>query len=167
MAEIRDITAYILSRVPGRRRLSNARLTKMVYLADWKSAIETRKTISNIKWYYDNFGPFVWDVVNTARQNPLLFNVTCSADSDGNRRTFLSLADRRYKARLDRSEAQSVDHIIQVTKDLDWPDFIRLVYSTYPIASRQKFQELDLVALADEYADYQAEVGKAEHGGGH
>jgi hypothetical protein len=34
---------------------------------------------------------------------------------------------------------------------MTWNDFIRLVYSTYPIMSQERGTELDLAALAEEY----------------
>jgi hypothetical protein len=39
MAELKDIIAYYCKQYPHKAELSKARLTKMVYLADWKSAI--------------------------------------------------------------------------------------------------------------------------------
>lgn len=158
MAEIKDMAAYTLSLISPSHRLSNARLTKTIYLAYWKSAIENRRTISPINWYFDNFGPFVWDVVSTAREYPNLFRVDESLDRAGNRRTTIALSDRHYRPRLETQDREAIDHVVRVTAKLDWPEFIRLVYSTYPISSREKYQYLDLIKLADEYADYVKET---------
>ncbi len=51
MAALKDIIAYYCDRYPHKEELSKARLTKMVYLADWKSAIVHGKQISDIKWF--------------------------------------------------------------------------------------------------------------------
>jgi len=64
MAAITDILAYILNRYPHAQEMSNARITKMVYLADWKHAIDSHRQISSINWVFNNYGPFVWDVKN-------------------------------------------------------------------------------------------------------
>jgi hypothetical protein len=44
-----------------------------------------------------------------------------------------------------------LDFVIEKTKDLEWNDFIRLIYSTYPIVTQDKYSKLDLVSLAKEY----------------
>ena len=38
-----------------------------------------------------------------------------------------------------------------VTKDKTWDQFITFVYSTYPIVNSERYSQLDLVALAQEY----------------
>jgi hypothetical protein len=40
MATLGDVMAYLCEHYPHKDDLSKARLTKLVYLADWKSAIE-------------------------------------------------------------------------------------------------------------------------------
>ena len=154
MANIKDVAAYILSSLPRGHKVSNARLTKICYLADWKRAIESRKTITEIHWYFDHFGPFVWDVVNTIREYPKLFAVEELARPGRERLTLISLKDRRYSPLLEVSEREAIDHVLEVTKDLPWPDFIHLVYSTYPILTTEKYKYLSLVDLAEEYARY-------------
>ena len=49
MAELKDIVAYILKKYPTKSDMSNARLTKLVYLSDWKHSIKTYSQISNIR----------------------------------------------------------------------------------------------------------------------
>jgi len=44
--------------------------------------------------------------------------------------------------------------------DLEWQDLLRLVYSTYPILSSERYSELDLVALAKEYEQELAAIGR-------
>ena len=62
MVKLIDIILYILKNYPHKNELSNARLTKMIYLIDWRSAFDNGKQITNIKWYFDNYGSFVHDV---------------------------------------------------------------------------------------------------------
>jgi hypothetical protein len=58
---------------------------------------------------------------------------------------------KKYAPLISDKERQSLDHIIDVTKRLYWDDFIRLVYSTHPIASSERYEFLDLAAKAREY----------------
>ena len=131
--------------------LSNARLTKMVYLADWKHALENGTQITNIDWYFDNYGPFVRDVEATALKNPQLFKVHSTTNMYGQYKKTFSLKDEGYAPNLKRSELDALDHIINVTKILYWKDFIKLVYSTHPIASSERYTHLDLPEKAREY----------------
>ena len=73
MADLKDMIYYILKKYPKKDHLSNARLTKIIYLSDWYSAINYNKQISNIHWYFDNYGPFVWDVLDEIKQHSDLF----------------------------------------------------------------------------------------------
>ncbi len=41
--------------------------------------------------------------------------------------------------------------MINATKNKNWEDFIRLVYSTYPCVTQPKGSQLNLVELAKKY----------------
>ena len=74
--ELKYIMYYIIKNYPNqlKQELSNARLTKTVYLADWKQAIIKHRQISDIKWYFDNYGPFVNDIKHEA-ESRINFNI--------------------------------------------------------------------------------------------
>ncbi|UEC43425.1 MAG: hypothetical protein METHAR1v1_1370003 [Methanothrix sp.] len=151
MAELKDIIAYILKKYPTRSDMSNARLTKLVYLSDWKHSIKLYSQISNIKWYFNNFGPFVWDVKDTARDNPHLFELETTTNMYGDLKTIFILRKIEYIPNLSDDEMESIDHVINETKNLSWDQFIRLVYSTYPIASTERYTYINLIEKAKEY----------------
>lgn len=151
MAELKDIIAYILKKYPTRSDMSNARLTKLVYLSDWKHSIKLYSQISNIKWYFNNFGPFVWDVKDIARDNPHLFELETTTNMYGDLKTIFILSKIEYIPNLSDDEMESIDHVINETKNLSWDQFIRLVYSTYPIASTERYTYINLIEKAKEY----------------
>jgi hypothetical protein len=153
MAELRDVIAYILKKYPSRQleELSNARLTKMVYLVDWLGCLSTGRQITRIKWRFDNHGPFVWDVKDCAQSNPNLFSVEQDRNAFGAKRTRFNLRDESYKPNLSSFEMSAVDKIINISSPLYWSDFISLVYGTHPIASSERYTDLDLVQKAAEY----------------
>lgn len=154
MTELRDVMAYLIQKYPERMsdELSNARLTKMVYLADWRHVLETGRQITDIRWYFDNYGPFVKDVQETATVNSDIFKVEATQNMYGQYKKKFALVDRRFEPRLKDSEKAALDHIISVTQRLYWNDFIKLVYSTHPIASSERYTYLDLAAKAKDYA---------------
>jgi hypothetical protein len=154
MAKLKDVMAYLLLNCPDESDLSNARVTKLVYLSDWRHAITQKSQITDIRWYFDNFGPFVWDIKDTAEANPSLFLTRDSLTALGNPKLLLSIKRTDYDPMISEVEKRSIDHVIDKTKDLSWREFLRLVYSTYPIVTSSKYSELDLVEKADEYLKY-------------
>lgn len=151
MAALTDILAYILQEYPYKNELSNARVTKMVYLADWKQALEEKRQISPIKWFFNSYGPFVWDIMETAENNAELFDIDETENLYGERKKLLALRDKIFQPQLTKTEKAAIDHIIEVTKPMNWESFIRLVYSTHPIVSSERYTHLDLVEKAWEY----------------
>lgn len=52
---------------------------------------------------------------------------------------------------LTDEEKDLLDFVINSSASKNWDDFIKLVYSTYPIVTQERFAKLDLIALACEY----------------
>lgn len=151
MAELRDIIAYYCKKYPHKMELSKARLTKMVYLADWKSCINRGKQISKINWVYNHFGPYVEDVANTA-QTDSIFDIKSTTNFLGKSKQVVKLKSENYDPKsLSVADKNILDHIISITSKRYWNSFIELVYSTYPIIKSEKFSNLNLVELAEEY----------------
>lgn len=148
---------YILKRYPNKDDLSNARLTKLVYLSDWHQCLNYKKQISPIDWYFDNFGPYVSDVQNTALENPALFEIEETRNMFGKLKRVVRLLNEQYEPSLETGEIESIEHIINNTSKLNWDEFIKLVYSTYPIISSDKYSKLNLIKKAAKYRLAQAE----------
>lgn len=151
MAELKDIIVYLLQQYPHAGELSNARVTKMVYLADWKAALDYGRQLSRINWFFDNYGPFVWDVFETVKGDPT-FEIDMTANFYGSPKRLFRLAPYSlYQPNLGETEQAILRHVVEHTHPLSFDHFIRLVYSTYPIASSARYEQLDLVAKAQEY----------------
>lgn len=153
MAKLHDVMSYIISKYPLKHELSNARLTKLVYLSDWKHCLSNNSQITDISWYFNNYGPFVWDVKDAAKGSPDVFLIKEDETMFGSEKTIISLQSnfRIKDANLTADEVKAIDHIIGITKNLYWDDFIRLVYSTYPISKSERYTYLDLKSLASDY----------------
>ncbi|ANL35141.1 Panacea domain-containing protein [Rhizobium phaseoli] len=152
MATVRDAVAYLVAKYPHKDELSKARVTKMVYLADWKAAIDYGRQITDIKWKFHHFGPYVDDVYRAALDDPAL-RVTQEVNVYGNLKERIELADPKTPVYLQESERLIFNHVINETKPLRWDGFIKLVYSTYPILSGMRGSSLDLVASAKTYRE--------------
>jgi len=155
MATLEDAIAYILREYPYRDETSNARVTKMLYLADWHNLIQGKQSVTNVQWYFDNYGPFVWDVRNAVAQSRVM-SIETTQNYYGTPKDQFVLTDAAYEPDLSADEKAALDHVITETKALTWPAFIKLVYSTYPVATSERYTRLNLVAKAKEYRRLEA-----------
>lgn len=153
MTALKEALAYILKNYPQHmsHELSNARVTKMLYLADWHQAINKGRQITNIDWYFDNYGPYVSDVKETAEADPAVFEAAWTNNMYGQPKLMLGLHDWSYAPNVSIEAKESLDHVLEQTKKMYWDSFIKLVYSTYPVTSSDRYSHLDLVQKATEY----------------
>lgn len=150
MADLRDIIYEVLWE-NGKYSDSKARLTKTVYLIDWVYACNHQRQLTDIRWYYDYYGPFVYDVVNTAKQHPSLFKINESVNTHGGITTTISINDVNYAPTIPQEDKDLIDSIVRSIKKYDFDEFIKLVYSTYPVMTSDQYTYLNLVEKAKEY----------------
>ncbi len=151
MTELKDVMAYIIANYPFKGELSNARLTKMVYLTDWKNALLSGRQVTDISWRFVDFGPFVRDIQDTAVSYSEIFNSIETTNQYGVKKLLITLNDPNFQPNLSSEEKKVIDHVIEKTKRLNWNDFIRLIYSTYPILKSERYSDLNLIKFAKEY----------------
>lgn len=149
MATVRDVVAYICQRYPYAGELSKARLTKLVYLSDWKMCIQTDHQITPIRWYFNHFGPYVDDVEQLAR-NDRAFAIDRTNNFYGGLKEIIRLVGEIHPD-LTVQERLAIDFSIENTQNLSWDAFIKLVYSTYPVLTESRFDYLDLPTLSRQY----------------
>jgi uncharacterized protein YwgA len=150
MAKLRDVVAYLCKNYPYKHELSKARLTKMVYLADWRSCLKRGKQMTNIVWEFNFYGPYVEDVINVVKSDPS-FEVIQTTNQHGGYKELISVHEDVTYPTLTSEDKEILDFVINTTKSKFWDDFIRLVYSTYPIVTQSRFSTLDLEDLARRY----------------
>ncbi len=143
-----DIVRYIVKNHPN--ELTKGRLNKLVYLADWKSAIDFQSQISSIKWKFNHYGPYVDDIENDIN-NDNRFKIRSSTTMYGNDKYLVELLNDANFNEPNETEKNILNFIIEITKDLSWNKFINAVYSTYPVKSSERGSFLDLVLLANKY----------------
>lgn len=142
-----DLIAYICQTYPHSRELSKARLTKIIFLADWKSCQKNGEQLTEIKWYFDNYGPYVDDVVDSARECDFL-GVEQEMNFYGNPKERIYIKDEKYQPKISADVIKIVDEVFEETKRLYWDDFIKHVYSTSPIRNSKKYSFLNLQKMA-------------------
>ncbi|WP_322804468.1 Panacea domain-containing protein [Vibrio alfacsensis] len=150
MNQIQQIVAYFCIHYPYATELSNARMTKLVYLADWFSALADNTTLTEINWVFNHYGPYVDDVINNVSLNPH-FSIIRTQTNFGSPKSVVSYFGQDITEHLPVRTRQILDLVINKTQDLYFNDFINYVYSTYPVRAQDRYANLNLVALAQEY----------------
>lgn len=147
---LRDAMIYLCKHYPHSHELSRGRLTKLVYLADWRSAIERGSQLTRTRWIFNHYGPYVHDVIDLAREDEA-FTIESTRNAYGSSKEVVqAVGDAGYPTLTD-GDKRILDFVIDSTKSKFWGDFINLVYSTYPVVTQDKYSELNLVELAKEY----------------
>ena len=143
---------YVLKYYPSDgHELTKTRLTKLIYLLDWESALKTGRQVTDINWYFNHYGPFVSDVFDAADDDSEL-RIVEKVSNFGTKKYVVEakhgLESLTYDLTFD--EEVLINKIIEETKYKSWNDFIDYVYETYPIRETEKYGFLDLVKLAEE-----------------
>ncbi len=151
VSKVKNVLRYLISKYPYESDLSKTRVTKMVYLADWYYALQYRKQITDIEWYFDHYGPYVPDVFKVAKNDKEL-EVKGSYSMYGSPKSIIVLKreDENIQFKLTKNEMDIIDKVIEETKNLSWNSFISKVYNTIPIKNGRKYESLDLVSYASE-----------------
>ncbi|CDL84038.1 Panacea domain-containing protein [Xenorhabdus szentirmaii] len=153
MDKLQQITAYFCTKYPIQSELSKARLTKMVYLADWFSSLVQGKQLTDIKWVFNHYGPYVDDVFEAITRSRQNFHIKNELNIYGSEKHTIHFIGNEHDISLTTDEITILNTVINKTKSLYFNDFIDYVYSTYPIRSRTRYSILDLPKLAEEYKD--------------
>ena len=147
--QLNDLIGYIVMNYKHKDDLSKARLNKIIYLIDWKSAIDREKQITSIEWYFNNYGPYVNDIEISLSFDER-FTIEKTRNYFGNEKNIVRIKTDNFKSPTDE-ERHIIDLVINLTQDLSWNKFINAVYSTFPIKKTEKGSSLNLVQFAKEY----------------
>lgn len=150
MNTLKDVIKYIFRHYPHKGELSKARLVKMIYLSDWKFCILYNKQITSIKWIFNHYGPYVSDVIELIEHDDD-FVVKHVVNMFGDSKALIYLKDEAKAPEVSREVSDVLSFVINKTFMLNWNDFINLIYSTYPIVTKDRYSMLDLAELATEY----------------
>ena len=151
--KILNIMKYFLKNYPHKSELSASRLTKMVYLSDWKSAIENEKQLTDAIWHFHHYGPYIDDFLKLALEDKNI-EVEETINMFGKKKQLIKLKESFSEEINLSDETKSIlDFVINSTKQKNYEDFIKLVYSTYPVISSNRYSDFDLVEMAKNYKE--------------
>jgi len=148
---INNLVKYFLKNHPNPDDLAVSRLTKLLYLSDWKNAIENNEQITDSNWVFDRYGPYISEVLDMAKKDKE-FKIIETLNSFGTKKQVIQLVDvENSEVCLNEEVEKIASFVIKATKDKTYNQFIKLVYSTYPIISSEQYSNLDLVESAANY----------------
>lgn len=147
--KVDNVLRYIINEYPYPDELSKTRTTKLIYLIDWKSVQKTGKQITEIQWYFDHYGPYVSDVLDTADEDKEI-RISEKISNFGTKKYVVEskLDGEKLQCDISDNERIIIDEVINETKKLSWNAFIDFVYATPPIVNSEKYGYLDLNKLA-------------------
>ena len=145
MAHTIEALTYIAVTANKSVPLSLLRMTTLLYLSDWRSALQYEKQISDIQWMH----PFVSKLPEIAQR---LSIAHFKLDSQLN---VEFVGEPLSHSSLPREEQECIDFVLRTEGHKGWIESFRLAYSTYPMFSQSPQAILDLVGLAKQYSDAQ------------
>ena len=151
--KLRDAMVYLCQRYARERDMSNARMTKLVYLADWKCSIEHGRQLTAVEWM-SAFGGVSGEAVEALLKADKAFETLPVRDARGVTGKFLlRVAKDAGSPSLSEEDRVVLDFVLETAERLDWLEFSRLVHSTYPVFSNDRDERLDLPGLAKVYVE--------------
>ncbi|WP_336938329.1 Panacea domain-containing protein [Acinetobacter modestus] len=146
--KLEKIMAYICQNYPFKDELSDARLTKMIYLTDWFSSVLVGHQATDIEWVFNHYGPYVKDISELANSSKN-FIVKKKLNPYGNNKAVIAYVGEDID--IDITSKKIINKVIDKTKSMYFNDFIDYVYSTYPIKNNDRYTILNLPELAQQY----------------
>lgn len=152
MQKLEDIIAYLYQQSPNKDDLSKGRVTKLIFLADWRMSLMARKQVSDLRWYVNKYGPYADDLETLFRTGDVFVFRDTGNYYGGNKKTIaFKVEDHLYNPALADLEKQVIDATIKATAELGWNEFSNMVNRTYPLVNGEKYDFLDLPQLASQY----------------
>ncbi|MBZ7930933.1 Panacea domain-containing protein [Campylobacter molothri] len=149
MMNIIDVAGYFIKN--SKTVLSKGRLNKLIYLVDWKNCLDNNEQLTAIQWKFNHYGPYVDEIQDTI-ENDSKKRITITNKTNYFRSVKYELSIKKDDFISPTKQQKKVlDLILQITDNLNWSDFINLVYSTYPIKVSIRGEIMDLVKLSIEY----------------
>lgn len=145
-----DIIYYIVFNYKWKYSLSNARLTKLIFILDWNYSLEKWKQATNIKWYFDTYWPYVQDIINLIDSKNDIFYKWYRIFFKWYW-TEIKIKKELNNFKLPIELKKSIDFVLEKTEKLEFNDFIKFVYSLYPIQISNRYTNLDLISLSKDY----------------
>lgn len=147
MASFQHVLEYICKFDHGPHSLDEGRLFLILYLVDWRSAIERGEPLTDVTWQIEEFGPAPTE--SHGEQAVISALLDDEPDFTSLRDKSLAIADN--VCHLSAEESQIVDFVMDRAARKSPAELAQLVFSTFPFMTQPTHAPLNLVALAEKY----------------
>lgn len=145
MAKFQQVIDYVCRRYASSHPLDRNRLGLILYLVDWKSAIERRKAVTDIVWRVEDFGPRP-----DAESALVVISARTACPPDFSSLSAYVGTDIEGFT-LTSEELNVIEFVITSVSAKSDYELQHLVHSTFPMLKQPKTAPLNLVALAAQY----------------
>jgi hypothetical protein len=170
MANFAYAVSYIYRKYPDKASLSEVRLQQMLYLADWKFAIEYGKRLTDIRWQIKDGKPFAGhQLLPYSSLSDFLERIKRHSFSSPGK--FIKALERSIRTRVQlfysvdkmliANKKKVLNFVIEKSISRTLDDLIQLVCSTYPLLGEHSKEDLDLIEVAKTYNDKVRPILKA------
>jgi hypothetical protein len=128
--KLEKIMAYICQNYPFKDELSDARLTKMIYLTDWFSSVLVGHQATDIEWVFNHYGPYVKDISELANSSKN-FIVKKKLNPYGNNKAVIAYVGEDID--IDITSKKIINKVIDKTKSMYFNDFIDMCILLYQL----------------------------------
>ncbi|MCY0885788.1 MAG: hypothetical protein OWV35_07890 [Firmicutes bacterium] len=152
IATVRDALRYLVYATPSPADRTVLRLTKVLYLVDWRSAWGRGYSLTPCAWHFDRFGPTAPEIWDTVCHDP-----AWKVQPRG--RIMLTADARPATPTVTAVDAAWMDRVLAEAAGWTWADLVAAVWATYPIRTGQRGTALPLTALARACRQARADPG--------
>ena len=157
----KTITAsvYLWNLYPQEKRyhFTKSRFSKLLYLIDWFNVKNIHSQLTEIKWYFNHFGPY--EDLESLLCKPGLFKIKKRHTEKGTIRYYVSEDNKvsitlpEEKNDLDQDNKKSIEYAINRTKGMEWNTFVAYIYRTPPVRQSMQYTYIDLLGIAKKNLD--------------
>jgi hypothetical protein len=149
MSKFEQVAHFFVSRFPG---MGVVKLTRGMYLTDWRAAILLHNTITGMQWKLGEYGPEARELFSFLKTTAIL---RVEADKEGY--TQLNIADS-HEYDFSKSEIDILEFVVNTLNEKQGNDLIRLINSTFPVIATNIGAEMNMTQLASEYERVKTEM---------
>lgn len=144
-----NILHYLVDKYPYPDDLTRLRVTKLIYLIDWKAVQKTGQQLTDITWSLGQYGPTTETIIETVdKDSGLTFLETVSNFGTKKYLLKITVPDEQLSYNLSSEDRHLIDTVINETKDLFWNNFMDHVYQTPPVIQAKSYDVLNLENFA-------------------
>lgn len=141
MNKLKNTILYLVKRHPPKRDLTQTRLTMLLFLIDWENTLQHREQITELSWYFGQYGPNAIDLIPEIRHSKNLY-IAVEKSNFGTDQFMIKTSIDKSLIQIEKLSTENIkiiDDIINKTKNFSWKELLDYTYNTKPIKLCKKY----------------------------